>query len=201
MCCFSVADVFLEDPPPEKKKEEDKVKKNCVLVSDQLNLQPIVSRPVAAFLQLKFFSLHFISLDHIVHHNILSSSTQTDKLNIVVSVLHTETFRNAVRRELQPPSRRKSNALPAGRPHQSMDKSSAFNSILPAVGCVESLDKPSSYCVLCQHELPPRSSTSLLQPRRAASGGKPLDKPSCPLSVILIFKQLEPSPSLQSIFC
>ena len=43
MCCFSVADVFLEDPPPEKKKEE-KVKKDYVLVSDQLNLQPIVSR-------------------------------------------------------------------------------------------------------------------------------------------------------------
>ena len=49
MCCFSVADVFLEDPPPEKKeekkeKEEEKVKKNYVLVSDQLNVQPIVSR-------------------------------------------------------------------------------------------------------------------------------------------------------------
>ena len=47
MCCFSVADVFLEDPPPEKKKEEkkeeEKVKKNYILVSDQLNLQPIVS--------------------------------------------------------------------------------------------------------------------------------------------------------------
>ena len=52
MCCFSVADVFLEDPPPEKKKEEKKeeekkeeeeVKINYVMVSDQLNLQPIVS--------------------------------------------------------------------------------------------------------------------------------------------------------------
>ena len=46
MCCFSVADMFLEDPPPEKKEEEkkeEKVKKNYVLVSDQLNLQPIVS--------------------------------------------------------------------------------------------------------------------------------------------------------------
>ena len=45
MCCFSVADVFLEDPPPEKKedKKEEKVNKNYVLVSDQLNMQPIVS--------------------------------------------------------------------------------------------------------------------------------------------------------------
>lgn len=56
MCCFSVADVFLEDPPPEKKKEEKKeeqVKKNYVLVSDQLNLQPIVSEH-------PFSALHFI---------------------------------------------------------------------------------------------------------------------------------------------
>lgn len=47
MCCFSVADVFLEDPPPEKKeekKEKEKVKKNYLLVSDQLTLEPIVSR-------------------------------------------------------------------------------------------------------------------------------------------------------------
>lgn len=47
MCCFSVADVFLEDPPPEKKeetKEKEKVKKNYLLVSDQPNLEPIVSR-------------------------------------------------------------------------------------------------------------------------------------------------------------
>ena len=47
MCCFPIADVFLEDPPPEKKKEEEKkeeeVKKNYVMVSDQLHLQPIVS--------------------------------------------------------------------------------------------------------------------------------------------------------------
>lgn len=43
MCCFPVADVFLEDPPPEKKEEkkDDKVKKNYVLVSDQPNFQPI----------------------------------------------------------------------------------------------------------------------------------------------------------------
>lgn len=48
MCCFPVSDVFLEDPPPEKEekveKKEEKVKKNYVLVSDQLNLQPIVSQ-------------------------------------------------------------------------------------------------------------------------------------------------------------
>ena len=46
MCCFPIADVFLEDPPPEKKKEEKKeeeVKINYVMVSDQLHLQPIVS--------------------------------------------------------------------------------------------------------------------------------------------------------------
>lgn len=46
MCCFPVADVFLEDPPPEKKKEEKKeeeLKIKYVMVSDQLNLQPIVS--------------------------------------------------------------------------------------------------------------------------------------------------------------
>ena len=45
MCCFPISDVFLEDPPPEKKKEEKKeeVKKNYVMVSDQLHLQPIVS--------------------------------------------------------------------------------------------------------------------------------------------------------------
>ena len=50
MCCFPIADVFLEDPPPEKKKEEKKeenkeeeVKINYVMVSDQLHVQPIVS--------------------------------------------------------------------------------------------------------------------------------------------------------------
>lgn len=46
MCCFPVADVFLEDSPPEKKKEEKKeeeLKIKYVMVSDQLNLQPIVS--------------------------------------------------------------------------------------------------------------------------------------------------------------
>ena len=65
MCCFSVSDVFLEDPPPAKKKEEkdkeekkeEKVKKNYVLVSDQLNLQPIVSRHPTPFssLAISFF--------------------------------------------------------------------------------------------------------------------------------------------------
>lgn len=69
MCCFRVAEVFLEDPPPEKKKEEkekeEKVKKNYVLVSDQLNLQPIVS-------QYRFsappFSCTFTPLHNIPHH-------------------------------------------------------------------------------------------------------------------------------------
>ena len=77
MCCFPIGDVFLEDPPPEKKKEEkkdekkdEKVKKNYVLVSDQLNLQPIVSRHC-------FFAPNFLALSllfitsHIVNHDIL----------------------------------------------------------------------------------------------------------------------------------
>ena len=66
MCCFSVADVFLEDPPPEKKEEkkEEKVKKNYVLVSDQLNLQPIVSYSHFSFLYLVILTsyFHFSSL-------------------------------------------------------------------------------------------------------------------------------------------
>ena len=63
MCCFSVADVFLEDPPPEKKEEkkEEKVNKNYVLVSDQLNLQPIVSYSHFPFLYLTLY-FHFSSL-------------------------------------------------------------------------------------------------------------------------------------------
>ena len=74
MCCFSTSDVFLEDPPPPKKEEkkEDKVKKNYVLVSDQLNLQPIVSEH-------HFSAPHFLSLSlsfttsHIINHGTLPS--------------------------------------------------------------------------------------------------------------------------------
>lgn len=87
MCCFSVSDVFLDDPPPEKEKEkkeekkEEKVKKNYVLVSDQLNLQPIVSEH-------HFFALHFSCVSFFLHfhpslHNIsqhLKSSTTTSYL-------------------------------------------------------------------------------------------------------------------------
>ena len=72
MCCFSVADVFLEEPPPEKKKEE-KVNKNFVLVSDQLNLQPIVSYShfsftlhshFASFIPTSSISLSHLPLQH-----------------------------------------------------------------------------------------------------------------------------------------
>ena len=78
MCCFRVADVFLEDPPPEKKKEEEKekekVKKNFVLVSDQLNLQPIVSsHPFLHLISLLHSPL--FTTTHLINHNILSSST------------------------------------------------------------------------------------------------------------------------------
>lgn len=63
MCCFSVSDVFLEDPPPEKKKKEEKkeeqVKKKYLLVSDQLNLQPIVSRHPTTHFPLFFTAISF----------------------------------------------------------------------------------------------------------------------------------------------
>ena len=42
MCCWPITKVILEDPPPKKPKEEEKP--NYVLVSDQLNLQPVVSQ-------------------------------------------------------------------------------------------------------------------------------------------------------------
>ena len=70
MCCFSVADVFLEDPPPEKKEEkkEKDVKKNYVLVSDQLNLQPIVSYCHFSFPYLVIFTFTFTSPHSIPLH-------------------------------------------------------------------------------------------------------------------------------------
>lgn len=80
MCCFSVADVFLEDPPPEKKKEEkkeEKVKKKYVLVSDQLNLQPIVSRHPTPFSSLQFpssFDFLLFTTPYIINHNDFFSS-------------------------------------------------------------------------------------------------------------------------------
>lgn len=40
MCFWPVAQVELEDPPKKKKKEE---KPEYIVVSDQLNMQPIVS--------------------------------------------------------------------------------------------------------------------------------------------------------------
>jgi len=42
MCYWPVSRVVLEDPP-KKKKEENKKKPNYIMVSDQFNLQPIVS--------------------------------------------------------------------------------------------------------------------------------------------------------------
>ena len=78
MCCFGVADVFLEDPPPEKKKEEKKevkkeesVKKNYVLVSDELNLQPIVSQH--RFLHLDSLPPSLPNAFHITDYNIWPS--------------------------------------------------------------------------------------------------------------------------------
>ncbi len=41
MCCWPYTDVELEDAPPPKKKEEEK--KQYQLVSDQLQLHPVVS--------------------------------------------------------------------------------------------------------------------------------------------------------------
>lgn len=73
MCCFSVADVFLEDPPPEKKEEEkkeDKVNKKYVLMSDQLHYQPIVSEHPFSTPQFLALSL-FFTISHIINHNIL----------------------------------------------------------------------------------------------------------------------------------
>lgn len=66
MCCFRVADVFLEDPPPEKKKkEEEKVTKNYVLASDQLDLQPIVGEN---FFSARSLSCPFIPASDTPHH-------------------------------------------------------------------------------------------------------------------------------------
>ena len=87
MCCFSVADVFLEDPPPEKKEEkkEEKVNKNYVLVSDQLNLQPIVSYSHFPFLYLLILTLlyTFTSL-----HSIPLSSTTLSYLPLQHPQIH-----------------------------------------------------------------------------------------------------------------
>ena len=43
MCCWPYADVELEDAPPPKKKEE-KEQKEYRLVSDQLQLHPVVGQ-------------------------------------------------------------------------------------------------------------------------------------------------------------
>lgn len=91
MCCFSVADVFLEDPPPEKKKEEkkeEKVKKKYVLVSDQLNLQPIVSR--LPFLHCNFLlPLILSTTPHIINHNDFYSPSGLISTRTPITVLFT----------------------------------------------------------------------------------------------------------------
>ena len=44
MCFWPIAEVELEEAPPKKEeKKEEEEKPNYILVSDQLNLQPIVS--------------------------------------------------------------------------------------------------------------------------------------------------------------
>lgn len=99
MCCFSVADVFLEDPPPEKKKgekKEEKVKKNYVLVSDQLNLQPIVS-------QNRYFATRYpctsTPLRGIPHHQ-PSRLVFIHKIRkSIVAIVTSPPFRNGVRHE------------------------------------------------------------------------------------------------------
>lgn len=52
MCCWPYADVELEDAPPPKKKEE---KKEYQLVSDQLQLHPLVSLTIG-FLHFPIFT-------------------------------------------------------------------------------------------------------------------------------------------------
>ena len=95
MCCFSVADVFLEDPPPEKKKEEkkeEKVNKNYLLVSDQLNLQPIVSYSHFSLLYLVILTSYFdfFSLIPTSSTAPFSSSTTTsaNQLSLSLHLLH-----------------------------------------------------------------------------------------------------------------
>ena len=122
MCCFRTADIFLEDPPPQKKKKEEKkeeeVKKNYVLVSDQLNLQPIVSRHRFPALQ---FSSALISLTtlHILNDNQLSSLTRL-KLSLLPSSHKLQNlFHDAVRNEpaIHLPPGRRNNTAPARSPH------------------------------------------------------------------------------------
>lgn len=53
MCFWPIVEVELEDPPKKKKKEE---KSDYVLVSDQLNLQPIVSTMFLGALVLSIYT-------------------------------------------------------------------------------------------------------------------------------------------------
>lgn len=165
MCCFPVSDVFLEDPPPEKEekeekkeKKEEKVKKNYVLVSDQLNLQPIVSQqPVSAphFLPL---SLPFTK-SHIITHHILSPPTTSINRVSLSSYHFRRPFRNGFQHEpaIYLPSWRRENSSACC--HQCPAKYSTLDFIHPAVKRMESLDKPS--CRGFQHKSPPRLPASL----------------------------------------
>ena len=125
MCCFSVADVFLEDPPPEKKKVEveEKVKKNYILASDQLNLQPIVS--VNAAFPFSLFISHFSFL--------------FPPLNFPSTPLRT-------------PSKYLTSSTPPCRPPNLKEFTNCCIH-LPTNG-TQSLDQPTSRCTYLEHESP-----------------------------------------------
>ena len=226
MCCFSVADVFLDDPPPEKKeekkeeKQEEKVKKNHVLVSDQLNLQPIVSETRFSV----FRSSHpFTPLHFPTQH--LTSSTTTLSVNPsclpkFTSPSEATSSWNRHEPAIYPPSWRKYNTSSATNGHQSLDKPCTD----PTVQCVESMDKSScsnslnfSPCTLL-HGPSFRLPTSLLwhllhgpslrlpaslwhcRTPPTAIGAKSLEQPAHSHAFAVIFMQLEQPCGLQSIF-
>ena len=199
MCCFSVADVFLEDPPPEKKedKKEEKVKKNFVLVSDQLNLQPIVSEHRFSAPQFLALSLSFTTSHIINHHDILPSSPGLINQLSLSSHHLQKPFRDGVRHAIHLLFWRRNDTSSAASGQQSLDKPSTYDSIRPAAKRVGSLVKPSCsqpfhscYCTIFQRESPLRVS---------ASASKRLDKPTCSHFVILLFIQLESPCCLQPI--
>lgn len=59
MCCWPYADVELEDAPPPKKKGEKEEPKEYRLVSDQLQLHPMVGQNIGF---LNFARIHLVIL-------------------------------------------------------------------------------------------------------------------------------------------
>ena len=209
MCCFPVADVFLEDPPPEKKEEkkDEKVKKNYVLVSDKLNIQPIVSQH---YLFAPAFPSTLASPHNLSHHQsrLLVFLFEIGESIVLVSTSPGEAIRNGIPHgpAIHSPSWRTNNALPS---HQSLDQPFCSHLICAAVKFVESMDSssycalvpvkwvesmgssPCCYCTLFQRKSPLRLS---------ASSAKQLDIPSGPHFVNFKSIRVEQPCCPQSIF-